>query len=345
MAETTDVPEGIEPEAVREWLSARVDDVAGPLRFATIHGGRSNLTFRVRDETGVRWVLRRPPLHGVLESAHDMGREHRIIAALGSSDVPVPPVVGMEPSGEVIGAPFYVMDFVDGPIARDQASAEALTLPARAAAADSLVDNLVRLHDVDPDEVGLGELGRRDGYLERQLRRWQGQYDKGRAREVPLITEVHDRLAADIPEAPGTSIVHGDYRLDNVILSPEGEVRAILDWELCTLGDPLADVGLLSVYWEDVKIPLIDPPHVVDGFPAKDHLMARYGEVSGGDLSELGYYVAFGFWKLAVILEGVYSRFLAGGYGEDAAPFFEPVGEVVFELAERASDAAREVGR
>lgn len=341
----TQVLEGIDAAAITAWLAQRVPAMDAPLEFAAIQGGRSNLTYMVTDAAGRQWVLRRPPLHGVLESAHDMGREHRIIAALADSTVPVPPVVGLEAGIEVNGAPFYVMDYVDGPIARDQASASSLSLPARAAAADSLVDTLAVLHDVDPVAVGLGDLGRHDGYIERQLRRWHGQYAKGRAREVPLIDAVHDRLVANVPQAQSLAIVHGDYRLDNVILSPEGQIRAVLDWELCTLGDPLADVGLLQVYWEDVKIPLIDPPHVVEGFPGKAHLMARYAERSGRDLSELDYYVAFGFWKLAVILEGVYSRFLAGGYGDDAAPFFEPVGKVVYELAERAADAATEAGR
>lgn len=340
-----DHPEGVDPSAVLAWLADRVPEVTGPLRFEVIQGGRSNLTYLVDDAEDRRWVLRRPPLHGVLESAHDMGREHRIIAALASSAVPVPPVVGLEPDPSVTGAPFYVMEYVEGPIARDRASAGQIAVAARAAAADDLVDTLALLHEVDPAAVGLDELGRHDGYIERQLRRWHRQYTTGRARDVPLIDAVHDRLAADIPVSQGVAIVHGDYRLDNVILSPEGKVRAVLDWELCTLGDPLADVGLLSVYWEDVKIPLVDPPHVVEGFPDKSHLMARYAERSGRDLGELDYYVAFGFWKLAVILEGVYSRFLAGGYGEDVAPLFAPIGDVVFELAQRAADAAAETGR
>ncbi|MFT5222031.1 MAG: aminoglycoside phosphotransferase (APT) family kinase protein [Glaciecola sp.] len=345
MATAERTPDGIDVVAVTRWLAARVDALTEPLRFTPIEGGRSNLTFLVHDADQRTWVLRRPPLHGVLESAHDMGREHRIISALADSDVPVPRVVGLETDPDVSGAPFYVMHYVEGPIARDRASAEALDLAARGAAADALVDTLAILHQVDPAQVGLGDLGRHDGYIERQLRRWQGQYVKGRAREVPLIDAVHDRLVANVPAPQGVAIVHGDYRLDNVILSPTGQVRAVLDWELCTLGDPLADVGLLSVYWEDVKIPLIDPPHAVAGFPDKSVLMARYAATSGRDLCELDYYVAFGFWKLAVILEGVYSRYLAGGYGDKAAPMFEPVGEVVFELAERASDAAAKAGR
>ncbi len=346
MTEHAGVPEGVDHDAVLRWLSARVE-VEAPLAFTAIQGGRSNLTFLVEDAVGRRWVLRRPPLHGVLESAHDMGREHRIVEALAGSAVPVPPVVGLDADGDVLGAPFYVMDFVDGPIARDRAAAERLPLEVRARAADALVDRLVDLHGIVPEAVGLGDLGRHDGYVERQLRRWQGQYDKGRARDIPLIPEVHDRLAADVPRAQAVAIVHGDYRLDNVILSPDGDVRAVLDWELCTLGDPLADVGLLQVYWADIRIPLVDPPNLVDGFPSREHLAARYAERSPLDLSELDYYVAFGYWKLAVILEGVYSRFLAGGYGdrEQAAPFFEPVGDVVHDLAQRAADAAGKAGR
>ncbi len=344
MSEVVDVPEGVDAEGVTAWLGDRVA-LRAPLSFTPIQGGRSNLTYLVEDADGGRWVLRRPPLHGVLQSAHDMGREHRIVAALAGSTVPVPPVVGLEPTGEVIGAPFYVMDFVDGPIARDRVSAEALAPEARARAGDSLVDTMAALHQIDPASVGLDDLGRHDGYVERQLRRWMGQYDKGRARDIPLLVDVHDRLVADVPEAQAVAIVHGDYRLDNVILSPEGDVRAVLDWELCTLGDPLADVGLLQVYWADLRIPLIDPPNLVDGFPDREALVARYASQSSLDLSQLDYYVAFGYWKLALVLEGVYSRFLAGGYGPDAAPMFEPIGDIVYDLADRADQAARKAGR
>ena len=340
--------EGVDPSAVADWLSERVPAVSPPLQFSVIQGGRSNLTFTVTDTDGRRWVLRRPPLHSVLESAHDMGREHRIIAALADTTVPVPPTVGYEATDAVIGAPFYVMDFVDGPVVRDLETAETvLDEASRKRATESLVDVLVSLHEVDPDAVGLGELGRKQDYIARQLHRWHGQYEKGKARDVPLIDEVHDRLAAKIPAQQDATIVHGDYRLDNLILAPTGEVRAVLDWELCTLGDPLANVGLLMVYWSepgDETIPLLSAPTTADGFPTRREVAERYAQRSGRDLAELDYYVAFGFWKLAVILEGVYARFSAGAYGE-TDDSFQQFGDLVIRLAERAAEAAEKVGR
>ena len=304
--------DGIDRDAVTRWLQARTE-VRAPLRFELIEGGRSNLTYTVTDADGRRLILRRPPLHGVLESAHDMGREHRIITALAGSAVPVPGCVGYEPDAEVTGAPFFVMEHVDGVVVRSAADGAALLdHPLRRTAAEDVVDVLVAMHDVDIDAVGLGELARREGYIERQLRRWHGQIEKARTRDLPVLHEVHARLAADIPAQGPATIVHGDYRLDNLILDPvTGHVRAVLDWELTTLGDPLADVGLLLVYWSepgDPTIPLIDAPTVVEGFPRRSEIIERYAKGSGRDLGEVGYHVAFGYWKLACILEGVYGR-------------------------------------
>ena len=340
--------EGVDVDRVTAWLQDRVD-VTAPLTFEVIQGGRSNLTYTVTDAAGRRLILRRPPLHGVIESAHDMGREHRIIAALADAPVPVPPTVGYEPDADVTGAPFYVMEHVDGEVIRDSAAArEHLTPATRDAATDDLVDVLARLHEVDPDAVGLGELGRREEYVARQLRRWHGQLAKTRTRELPLLDEVHDRLAADIPAQGPATIVHGDYRLDNLILDPaDGHVRAVLDWELTTLGDPLADVGLLLVYWsqaDDETIPLLDSPTVVEGFPTRAEVAERYARRSGRDLDDIDYYVAFGFWKLACILEGVYSRYASGAYGE-GDDSFRAFGEVVVQLGERAAQAAASSGR
>jgi aminoglycoside phosphotransferase (APT) family kinase protein len=340
--------EGIAVAEVTAWLAERTELVP-PLDFELIQGGRSNLTFAVSDGEGRRVVLRRPPLHGVLESAHDMGREFRIISALADTGVPVPACLGHEPDPSVTGAPFYVMEFVDGEVVRDVAAAERhLGVDARTAASEDLVDVLVRLHRVDPDAVGLGDLARRAGYIDRQLRRWQGQLEKSRTRDLPVLDDVHARLSAAIPEQGPASIVHGDYRLDNLILDPRrGRVQAVLDWELATLGDPLADVGLLLVYWSeagDPTIPLIDSPTTAPGFPSRSEIAARYERASGRDLSEIAFYVAFGYWKLACILEGVYSRYASGAYGDtdgSSAVF----GEIVERLAERASEAAADAGR
>jgi aminoglycoside phosphotransferase (APT) family kinase protein len=340
--------DGLDVPAVTAWLQERTPLVA-PLDFEVVLGGRSNLTYRVSDPAGRRLILRRPPLHGVLESAHDMGREHRILSALAGTEVPVPEVFGHEPDPVVIGAPFYVMESVDGEVVRDAAAAERhLTPGTRRAAAEDLVEVLVRLHAVDPDTVGLGDLARKEDYIARQLRRWQGQLEQGRTRELPLLDEVHARLSAAIPVQGPASIVHGDYRLDNLVLEAStGRVRAVLDWELTTLGDPLADVGLLLVYWSepgDTTIPLLDSPTSVAGFPSRREVITHYERASGRDLSEIGFHVAFGYWKLACIVEGVYGRYASGAYGEQDGSF-EAFGEIVVRLGERASEAAAEVGR
>ena len=331
------------------WFQAEVPDARPPLRFERLPGGRSNLTYRVRDAAGGDFVLRRPPLHGVLQSAHDMAREHRIIAALAGTDVPVPAALGLCEDPAVTGAPFYVMAYVDGAVPRDEATVTAaFDEQARAAAADSLVDALVALHGVDPDAVGLGQLGRREGYLERQLRRWKRQLEQSRTRELPVLDEVHRRLEAAVPAQVGPArVVHGDYRLDNVILSPAGRVLAVLDWELCTLGDPLADVGLLLVYWAepgDTALPLGTAPTRLPGFPPRAALTAAYAARSGRAVDQLDYYMAFGYWKLAVILEGVYARYTAGAYGEGDDTWLAFAGTVV-QLADLALEATTHAGR
>lgn len=323
MADTDDSPatipvEGIRADEVTGWFAEHVPAAEAPLSFDLLAGGRSNLTYAVTDTTGARWVLRRPPLGHVLATAHDMAREHRIIAALADTDVPVPPVIGLSGDDSVNGAPFYVMDFVDGPIVANAAAARELPIEHRARATDSIVDVLARIHAVDVDAVGLGDLGRRDGYIERQLKRWHGQWEKTKTRELPAIDAVHDRLAAAVPEPGPATIVHGDYRLDNCILHEEGRVQAVLDWELCTLGDPLADVGQLCMYWTepgDTLVAAPDAPTTVEGFGPRAHLLARYGAASGRDLADIDYYVAFGYWKLACICEGVLKRYQAGVMG------------------------------
>ena len=331
---------GIDQAGVTAWFEANLPGARPPLEVGQIAGGRSNLTYRVDDAAASSWVLRRPPLRGVLPSAHDMGREHRVISALAATPVPVPATFGLCQDPAVTGAPFYVMAHVEGIVPRDEATVAAhLDLPARAAAADSLVDALVALHKVDPDRVGLGQLGRRTGYLERQLARWQRQLEQSRTRPLPALDEVHRRLAANLPAQAGPArIVHGDFRLDNVVLSPAGRVLAVLDWELCTLGDPLADVGLLCVYCAepgDQTLPLRAAPTTMPGFPDRAALTRAYAARSGRDLSDLDTYVAFASWKLAVILEGVLARHAGGAYGE-GDDSWRGFAEVVVQLADRA---------
>jgi aminoglycoside phosphotransferase (APT) family kinase protein len=332
--------EGIDVDAVTRWFQQNVDGVEPPLRFELIAGGRSNLTYRVDDTAGGRsWVLRRPPLGNILPTAHDMGREFRIISALGPTPVPVPPAIGFCGEESVNDKPFYVMGYVEGHILRDAATTQqVLDEAGREAAGESLVDVLAKIHAVDPDAVGLGELGRKEGYIERQLKRWHSQFEKSKTREIPAVDEVYDELMATVPEQGAATIVHGDYRLDNTLLGPDGRIRAVLDWEICTLGDPLADVGLLSVYWadpDDELAALLSAPTTLPGFPRRADIAARYAERSGRDISRLDYYVAFGYWKLACILEGVYARYVAGAMGRDGHGF-EAFADQVVRLADMA---------
>jgi aminoglycoside phosphotransferase (APT) family kinase protein len=341
---TAEAPEGVDRGGVEAWFGEHVPGVRLPLSFERISGGHSNLTYGVRDSGSGRWALRRPPLGKRLGSAHDMGREHRVVSALAPTSVPVAPIVGLCEDESVNGAPFYVMEFVEGPILRGLAEADAFPDEAdRKAIGERVIDTLVEIHAVDPDPAGLGELGRKEDYVARQLRRWQGQWEKSKTRELPAIDAVHERLAARIPEQGPATIVHGDYRLDNMILTPTGEVAAVVDWELCTLGDPLADVGLLMVYWPEAGEELValgQPATLAPGFPKREQLKARYAERSGRDLSQLDFFIALGYWKLAIILEGVYARYAAGGYGK-VDPGIEAFARLVERLAEAAEQAER----
>lgn len=339
---SVDAPQGIDRAGVESWFAENVPEVQPPLAFERISGGHSNLTYGVRDTAGRRWALRRPPLGKRLGSAHDMGREHRVVSALAATPVPVAPVVGFCEDESVNGAPFYVMEFVEGPILRGLAEADAFPEEDdRRAIGERVVDTLVEIHSVDPDAVGLGELGRKEDYVARQLHRWHGQWEKSKTRELAAIDVVHERLSARIPEQGPATIVHGDYRLDNMILTPAGEVAAAVDWELCTLGDPLADVGLLMVYWPepgDETIALGQPATLAPGFPDRAALRERYAERSGRDLSQLDFFVALGYWKLAIILEGVYARYTAGAYGK-ADPGVEEFARLVERLVAEAERA------
>ena len=339
--------EAIARGPVGEWLEERIVSAEPPFDYQMIHGGLSNLTFLVTDAASHRWVLRRPPLGKALGTAHDMGREVKVVSALEATPVPVPPVVGYCEDEGVIGAPFYVMDFVEGMVLRTPEQAAVYPgAAARQAIGEDLIDCLVAIHEVDPDEVGLGDLGRRDGYVERQLTRWSGQWEKSKTRELPALEEVHRRLTASVPEQVETTIVHGDYRLDNAIFDTDGKVGAVVDWELCTLGDPRADLGLLMVYWAepgDPGISLLRPATVEPGFPGRADLLAHYRKRSGRDLSGIEFFVALGYWKLAIIAEGILARFRGGQYGSDssAGDEFERAVEV---LAEAALDRTEGLG-
>src|SRR5215468_4149458 len=330
--------QGIAVPQVTGWLLDHIDGLAPPLSFELISGGRSNLTYAVTGGGDRKVVLRRPPVSHVLSTAHDMGREYRVISALRDTEVPVAPALAFCQDEEVNDRPFYVMEFVDGYVLRDVAGTEAvLEEPQRKMAGEQLIDVLAAIHRVDVDAVGLGDFARRDGYLERQLRRWHGQFGKsqeqakeiGVYRPVPLVDEVHKILTDRLPAQQGTAIVHGDYRLDNTIMSAGGRIMAVLDWELSTLGDPLADVGTLLAYWAEDRDEATPSPAVVTmaqtaatglaGFPTRGEIADRYAASSRRDLTGIGYYIAFAYWKLACILEGVFVRYAANAMGTGAS--------------------------
>ena len=340
---------GIEAGRVERWLAEHVDGLAGPVEFGLLPGGRSNLTYRLTDASGTAYALRRPPTGGVLNTAHDVSREWRFISALAPTAVPVPSPVAYCADAAVTGAEFYVMGFVEGLVLADSEAGLALAPRARVRAAEDLVDVLVALHALDPVVIGLGDMVRKTGYVERQLRRWHAQVHATGAPELALLDEVHDLLARRIP-AQSSGIVHGDYRAGNVTFGPDGAVRAVFDWELATTGDPMADLGWLASTWQDPgeQLPPTTPgPSTVAGFPARARLVQRYAERSGRDVSNLPYWVAFSRWRSACIGVGVRTRYLAGHMADDgfAATLLtsaEPgeAGDRVV-LAEAARDALR----
>jgi aminoglycoside phosphotransferase (APT) family kinase protein len=315
---------GIDADRVTAWFAEHVPDAVAPLSFARVAGGHSCLTFIVTDAAGTRFVLRRPPLHTVLETAHDVLREHRIMSALADTDVPVPRMLGACEDTSVNDAPFFVMGYVEGVVLHD-AFTVATALPdpaARHRAGESMVDALVALHAVEPAEVGLGDLSRASGYLDRQLRRWSTQWEASKTRELPGMEQLHGWLVENRPADPPARIVHGDFRLGNALLSAEGDVQAMLDWELCSLGDPLADVSYPVRSWaapEDAGGGSQDPPTRAGGFPSRDEIVARYEQRSGRSLGDLDYWLAFNAWRSAAIAEGVYRRYVDGAMGEKPA--------------------------
>lgn len=340
--------EGINVETVTAWMCSHIEGCTAPLTFDLIAGGHSNLTYAVTDAAGNRFVLRRPPLGQVLKTAHDMTREHKILSGLAGTSVPVPPVLGLCSDETVNGSPFYVMAFVDGIILRTEKDADALDETASGAVCESLIDVMARIHSVDVDAVGLGDLGKREDYIGRQLRRWHGQYEQSIAqlngRSVVDLAAIHDRLASSVPPQQRTGIVHGDYRLDNCLITPQGQISAVLDWEICTLGDPLADLGLLMVYWADPSDAAVLPQSAYltrPGFWRRSQLLDAYQRATGADLSAIDFYVAFGYWKLGCIISGVYARYAGGSMGSDVPESaVEGFRVMLGHIADAATDAA-----
>ncbi|MFJ8333920.1 phosphotransferase family protein [Streptomyces sp. NPDC094437] len=323
-----DHPPGLDPDRLRGLLDReRPGLVHGPLTGRLIEGGRSNLTYTVTDGDST-WVVRRPPLGHVLATAHDMKREHRVISALHPTEVPVPRPVLLCEDEEVLGAPFYVMEFVEGIPYRTAEELAPLGVERTRGAVLSLVDTLVELHAVDPASVGLADFGRPEGFLDRQLRRWGKQLDASRTRELAGVDELHGMLGRRLPTSPPPAVVHGDYRLDNVLIGADDRITAILDWEMSTLGDPLTDLGLLVMYSIPLELPdsPISTTASAAGHPAPAELVERYAARSGRDVSQVAWYTAFAWFKLAVILEGIHYRHTLG---QTVGGGFDRIGELV----------------
>jgi aminoglycoside phosphotransferase (APT) family kinase protein len=327
------IGERLDLAAVQRFFDAEVPEVRGPLRAELIPGGRSNLTYRLTDGHS-SWVLRRPPLGGLTPSAHDMAREYQVVAGLAGTGVPVPRAVALGQDLSILGMQFSVFEYVPERVIRTQEDLHALPDAEIVRCAYGLIDVLAGLHAVDPDAVGLGEFGRPQGYLRRQVRRWHDQWNRVRTRALPDVETLHVRLAETCPAESGASIVHGDYRIDNAILDAAdvGTVRALVDWEMATLGDPLADLGLHLVYSDPAFDRVLDgsAASTSERLPLADDLAQRYAVASGRDLRNLDFYRALGYFKIAVIAEGIHARYINGltlGAG------FETIGHAVPLLA------------
>nr|WP_211177421.1 phosphotransferase family protein [Pseudonocardia acidicola] len=312
------------------------DDRWRQATLSPVGAGRSNLTYRVDSPAGAV-VLRRPPVGEVAATAHDMGREQRVISALGPTPVPVPTVLASSTGGPPVGAPCFVMELVDGIVPLgDLPDGWATTEAERARVGQALVDVLVALHAVDPAAVGLADFGRPEGFMARQVRRWGKQWDAARAdgetgtdeQTVRELTRLSDRLGGSVPATQRNTVVHGDYRIDNCVFDRDdpGRILAVLDWEMSTLGDPMADLGLMLVYWYQAdEKPVwraaqhLPSPTRLAGFPLRAEVAEAYGRQSGLDLEPLPWYVAFGGFKLAVVLAGILARVRAGSVPAEMA--------------------------
>ena len=329
-------------DAVVDWFRRSVPGIEGDLGFERITGGRSNLTFRVTDGAGSTWALRRPPLGGVLETAHDMGREWRFLSALHPTDVPVPTPVAFCDDRDVAEADLYVMDFAPGKVLGTTGDGDAMAADARTRVGESTVDVLAALHRVDPEQVGLGDLARPGNFVSRQLKRWHRQAHQSSLDDLSAIDAAHEALAKRVPEG-AVGIVHGDYRCGNVAYSPDGDAVAVFDWELATIGDPLCDLGHLLVSWTEAgdRYPsALAGPTGAGGYPTRATLIDRYAAAVGGERPDVAYYVGFARWRAACIHAGVLTRYRAGDMGEDADPD-EVMGEA--KIVEQAEAALAEI--
>lgn len=336
---STDLP-GLPAMPVQRWLRRALPDAdLDGWSASIISGGLSNITYRITVRDG-DFILRRPPLGNVLPRAHDMAREFRILAALWPTAVPVPEPIALCTDTDVAGAPFYLMREVAGEILRTAEQTTRLDPAQRGAVSEALVQALGALHAVDPDAVGLGDYGRRGGYAARQLRTWTDQWSRSRTRDLPDMDRLLAALSDRLPQDCESTIAHGDFRLDNTIvnLTEQPTVAAILDWELSTLGEPLGDLGLMLTYWHDLgdeeraRIPVASGVTAIEGFPTGIEVAELYARTTGRSLEHLDFYTALGTMKLAVILEGVHSRYLSGTSVSDG---YHGVGDAVPLLVSR----------
>jgi aminoglycoside phosphotransferase (APT) family kinase protein len=340
-------PPGIDVDAVGGWLRAHVPALEPPLVFTRIGEGQSNLTFRVDDAGGRQVVVRRPPLGEILASAHDVVREHRILTALHPAGFPVPRTLGVCEDAGVTGAPFYAMEHCDGIVLGRAADASSLDPESRAVAGREVAATLAQLHALDLDAVGLGDFRRPESLISRQLRRWRRQWEASKTRDLDDVEDVAAWLEARMPDERETVLLHGDYHLHNFVFGPDARLRAVLDWELCSAGDPLADVGQMVAYWNELRSRdgfFREPVAAAEGFPDAAAVADLYAEASGRDVAALGYWVAFAYWKIAIIIEGVYRRWLNDPQnGSDAGSLAPAVDRLAALAREAAADTTGKI--
>ncbi|MGB3696554.1 MAG: phosphotransferase family protein [Gordonia sp. (in: high G+C Gram-positive bacteria)] len=327
---------GLDLDVLTPWFVENVGPIAADLQAELIAGGKSNLTYRLTDGTD-HWILRRPPVGKLLATAHDMGREYTMMSALAGTDVPVPTMFARCDDTDLLGARFYVMEAVEGTPYRKAAELAKLGADRTRAISERLVDTLAALHGVDPAQVGLGDFGRPEGFLGRQVSRWRKQFDAAHTRDLPEMERLHALLADRVPADAAPGIVHGDYRLDNVLVDDDDQPRAVLDWELSTIGDSLTDLALMCVYHRlGAAGGGVTDVSTAPGFLSEDEVIARYAAQTGRDLSDFGFYVAFGCFKLAGIVEGIHYRYVNGQTVGDG---FADAGQAVGPLLAAGLDA------
>ncbi|MGB3708880.1 phosphotransferase family protein [Gordonia sp. (in: high G+C Gram-positive bacteria)] len=325
---TRELP-GLDLDRLAPWFTEHIGPIDGALDATLIAGGKSNLTYRLHNGS-TNLILRRPPVGKLLATAHDMGREHSMMSALAATAVPVPRMYGMCTDADVLGAPFYVMEAVTGTPYRHAAELAPLGPERTRTISERLVDTLATLHLVDPAAIGLGEFGHPEGFLARQVSRWRKQFDAAHTRDLPEMERLHGLLAERVPPEAAPGIVHGDYRLDNVLIDDQDAVRAVLDWEMATIGDSLTDLALMCVYHRlGAAGGGVTDVAVAPGFLTENEIVTRYSAATGRDLSDFGFYIAFGCFKLAGIVEGIHYRYVNG---QTVGAGFADVGEGVAPL-------------